>query len=218
MKPAAFFFDLDGTLVDTEAVWTKAIVDFVVSRGGRTTFSEMLPFVVGRNWLDIDRFLHETYPCIGESTPMQDAIDLRAFYNRHAEDRRAMRIEGSIAFFHKAAAIAPCGIVSGSPHDDIVAAASLCGIAEKLSLVLGAGEYEAGKPSPSGYIRAAEILQVNPAQCVVVEDSEVGIAAGLGAGMLVLALDRDVGLPQKREGATWVAKDLADFDFEKAFS
>ena len=67
-------------------------------------------------------------------------------------------------------------------------------------------------------MRAAEILQVNPAQCVVVEDSEVGIAAGLGAGMLVLALDRDVGLPQKREGATWVAKDLADFDFEKAFS
>ena len=140
MKPAAFLFDLDGTLVDTEAVWTRAIVDFVVSRGGKTTFREMLPFVVGRNWLDIDRFLHETYPEIGESSAMQDAVELRGFYNRHAGDPRAMRIESSIEFFKKAAAIAPCAIVSGSPHDDIAAAAKLCGIEEQLSLMLGAGE------------------------------------------------------------------------------
>ena len=218
MKPAAFLFDLDGTLVDTEAVWTRAIVDFVVSRGGKTTFREMLPFFVGRNWLDIDRFLHETYPEIGESSAMQDAVELRGFYNRHAGDPRAMRIESSIEFFKKAAAIAPCAIVSGSPHDDIAAAAKLCGIEEQLSLMLGAGEYEAGKPSPSGYIRAAELLGVNPAFCVVVEDSAVGVKAGVDAGMLVLAIDRDIGLPQDRSGATWTVKDLSRFDFNKEFS
>ena len=218
MKPAAFFFDLDGTLVDTEAVWTKAIVDFVVTRGGRTAFGEILPYVVGRNWLDIDNFLHETYPEIGESSPMQDAIELREFYKRHADDPRAMRIEGSIGFFHKAAEIAPCAIVSGSPHDDIVAAATLCGIADKLSLVLGAGEYEAGKPDPSGYVKAAEMLGVNPARCVVVEDSEVGVKAGIGAGMMVLALERESGVPQDRSGATWTVKDLSEFDFGKVFS
>ena len=116
MKPAAFLFDLDGTLVDTEALWTKAIVDFVVSRGGKTTYEEILPSVIGRNWLDIDRSLHDRFPEIGESSPMEDAVELRRFYDAYATNPSSMRIEGSIAFFRAVSKIAPCAIVSGSPH------------------------------------------------------------------------------------------------------
>ena len=163
VKVAAFLFDLDGTLVDTEAVWTKAIVDFVVSHGGRTTYREILPTVIGRNWLDIDRSLHERFPELGDSTPMHDAIELRKHYNRRAGDPRAMRIESSIRFFTRVAEIAPCAIVSGSPRDDVARAAALCGIASGVKLILGAGDYPRGKPDPSGYLRAAELLGVAPA-------------------------------------------------------
>ncbi len=84
--------------------------------------------------------------------------------------------------------------------------------------MLGAGEYAAGKPSPSGYLKAAEILGVNPADCVVVEDSTAGVAAGVAAGMKVVALDRGGTLPQDHAGATWRVKDLLDLDFEKEFA
>ena len=218
MKPAAFLFDLDGTLVDTEALWTKAIVDFVVSRGGRTTYEELLPTVIGRNWLDIDRSLHERFPEIGESSAMEDAVELRAFYEKYATDPSSMRIEGSIAFFRAVSDIAPCAIVSGSPHDDVVAAAKLCGIDDRLALVLGAGEYAAGKPSPSGYLKAAELLKASPADCVVVEDSTVGVAAGVAAGMKVIALDRAALVPQTYGGETWRVKDLSEIDVGKEFS
>ena len=216
-RPAAFLFDLDGTLVDTEAAWAKAIVDLVVTHGGRTTLSEILPSVVGRNWLDIDAALHERFPELGDSTPMQDAIELRKYYNKHAGDPRAMRIESSIAFYLKAAALAPCAIVSGSPHDDVARAASLCGIADQTRLILGAGEYAAGKPSPSGYLRAAELLGVAPADCVVVEDSAVGVASGVAAGMRVLALDRATTVKQTFTGETWRVKDLSEFDLDREF-
>ena len=204
--------------MDTESLWTKAIVDFVISRGGRTTYEEILPSVIGRNWLDIDRALHERHPEIGESSPMQDAVELRTFYNAYATNPSAMRIEGSIAFFRAVSKIAPCAIVSGSPHDDVVAAARLCGIDGLISLVLGAGEYTAGKPSPSGYLKAAELLKVAPADCVVVEDSTVGVAAGVAAGMKVIALDRAVLVPQTFEGETWRVKDLSEIDVGKEFS
>ena len=215
MKPKAFLFDFDGTLVDTEAAWTRAIVDLVVTHGGRTSFSRILPAVVGRNWLDIDRYLHREYPCLGDSTPMQDAIELRKFYNRRAKDQRALTIQSSVDFFLKAAAVAPCAIVSGSPHDDVAAMISLLGIADKTAFVLGAGEYDEGKPSPSGYLKAAEILGVFPEDCVVVEDSTVGVQAGIAAGMRVLALNRRKDYPQDVEGATWVVDDLASIDPEK---
>ena len=45
-----------------------------------------------------------------------------------------------------------------------------------------------GKPGPDGYLRAAALIGVSPAGCLVVEDSEAGIAAGIAAGMRVLAV------------------------------
>ncbi len=218
MKPAAFLFDLDGTLVDTESAWANAIVDFILLRGGKTTFEEIMPMVTGRNWHDIYRMMHERFPEIGDTSRDEDSIELHKCFAPYATDPAAMRIEGSIAFFRRASEIAPCAIVSGSPHDDVVAAAKLCGIDDCLSLVLGAGEYEAGKPSPSGFLKAAELLKVSPADCVVVEDSTVGVKAGVAAGMTVIALDRAALVPQTFKGETWRVKDLSEIDVGKEFS
>ena len=218
MKPAAFLFDLDGTLVDTESAWTRAIVDFLAERGAVASYDDILPRVVGHNWLDIDRMLHERFPAIGESSPMDDAKVLRRHYAKYAASPEDMRIEGSIAFFKAAARIAPCAIVSGSPHDDVVAAARICGIEGDVSLFLGAGEYARGKPDPSGFLRAAELLGADPARCVVVEDSTVGVAAGVAAGMKVLALARPSPVRHDLTGATWTFADLSEIDAERMFS
>ena len=51
-----------------------------------------------------------------------------------------------------------------------------------------AGDVERGKPDPEGYLLAARRLGVAPADCVVVEDSPPGVAAGKAAGMRVVAL------------------------------
>ena len=217
MEPAAFLFDLDGTLVDTEAVWARAMVDFVVDRGGRTTVSQSLELVVGHNWLDIHRMLHERFPMLGETTAIQDSIELHRYYDRHATEPQALRIESSIAFFRRASEIASCAIVSGSPHDDVVNAVAFCGLADRVRLILGAGDYERGKPDPSGYLKAADLLGVLPKDCVVIEDSAVGVAAGVAAGMKVIALDRGQTVPQHFEGETWRVKDLSEIDVEKEF-
>lgn len=216
MSARAYFFDLDGTLVDTEALWTRAIVEMVNSRGGRITADELLPHVIGRCWIDIDRELHSRYPEIGESTLEEDAAQLKENFRRCVDSGMSPGIiEGTVAFFRRAAALAPCAIVSGSPRHDVIAAARTCGIADLVSLYLGAGDYAEGKPSPSGYLKAAEVLGVDPSHCVVVEDSTVGVAAGAAAGMKVVALDRRSDVPQDFAPATWRFADLADVSPEE---
>ena len=217
MKVEAFLFDFDGTLVDTETVWAKAILDFLSLHGVSASFKEIMPNVVGRNWLDIDRYLHDAYPAIGNSAPAEDAVQVRKFYNLYATGIDSMMIKSSVDFFIRASAVAPCAIVSGSMHSYLEEAAELCGIKEKTTLILGAGEYEAGKPSPSGYLRAAEILGVDPAKCVVIEDSTVGVRSGVGAGMKVVAIERPCSVKQDFTGATLIVSDLSEISLPEVF-
>jgi mannitol-1-/sugar-/sorbitol-6-phosphatase len=55
-------------------------------------------------------------------------------------------------------------------------------------VVVTSEDVREGKPSPEGYLKAAEALGVDPARCLVVEDSAPGLAAGYGAGMQTAAL------------------------------
>jgi mannitol-1-/sugar-/sorbitol-6-phosphatase len=71
-------------------------------------------------------------------------------------------------------------------------------------------DVQRGKPDPEPYIKAAKILGLSPADCIVMEDAPAGIRAGKAAGARVLALRTtapDAELTQS--GATWIANDLA---------
>ena len=56
------------------------------------------------------------------------------------------------------------------------------------AVLIGADDVEAGKPSPEGYLRAAERLGVEPSRCVVFEDTPAGVQAGRAAGAKIIGL------------------------------
>ena len=214
MKVGAFFFDLDGTLVDTEAVWAGAIVDWLAESGAKADEGEILKFIVGRSWRAINEALHERYPELGASHIEEDSRRLRAFYAKRVSDSTSLVIRDSVEFFKRVSAIAPCGIVSGSPHADIVNAAKLCGIDDRLQLVLGVEDYSNGKPDPSPYLTAAAKLGVAPEECVVVEDSVVGVTSGVAAGMKVIAIKRESA---EIPGVWMAVESLSEIDVAEVF-
>lgn len=217
MKPAAFLFDLDGTLLDTEALWTEAIVEWLADRGVATTTDVVAPLVFGHSWLDIQATLHEKYPQLPDAGAEEDAKTLRPYYARRAVNPTSQIIPGAVAFLRKASRIAPCVIVSGSPHDDVVQAAELCGVQNLVRFVLGAEDYGRGKPAPDGFLKAASLLEVDASECVVVEDSTAGVQAGRAAGMRVIGVDRNKRAPQIFAGCEWLIHDLSELDVNVVF-
>ena len=217
MKPAAFFFDLDGTLVDTETPWTRAIVKFLADRGVSASEDDVAPIVCGRSWYDIHSELHAKYPSLPKADPAADAVLLRPYYDSVVVDPQSVVIESSVEVLKKVASFAPVAIVSGSPRADVWDMARTCGIADRLEFVLGTEDYPRGKPAPDSFLRAATLLEVDASECVVVEDSTAGVKAGRAAGMHVLALNRNTLVPQDLTGAQWLVGDLSEINVDTEF-
>ena len=210
LKPAAFLFDLDGTLIDSEMLWARAIVEWLADYGAAAPLDDIATLVFGHSWFDIHAALLERFPFLPRRSPARNALELRVHYDRISTDPSSLIIRSAVAFYREAAKFAPCAIVSGSPHDDVAAAAQLCGIAAETSFVLGAEDYARGKPAPDGYRLAAQRLNAEPAACLVIEDSTAGVHAGLAAGMKVIGINRNHAIPQDFTGCFLTVGDLAE--------
>jgi HAD superfamily hydrolase (TIGR01509 family) len=103
----------------------------------------------------------------------------------------------------------PCAVVSSSPP--VVLRAGLSRFpAGVVSVVIDAFSVTKGKPDPEGYRLAAHRLGVDPAACVVLEDTLAGTAAGRAAGAVVLAIPSMQALPD--EPGQVVRESLAGVD------
>jgi HAD superfamily hydrolase (TIGR01509 family) len=77
----------------------------------------------------------------------------------------------------------PLAVVSGSTRGSVVASLTALQLLDKFNVLVCAGDYKKGKPDPEAFQLAAEKLGVKPADCLVFEDTEMGIQAATAAGM-----------------------------------
>ncbi|MCL1920081.1 MAG: HAD family phosphatase [Kiritimatiellaeota bacterium] len=211
MTPAAFIFDLDGTLIDSEMLWVDAMIAYLADRRCVCARDAMMTVVFGRSWVDIHREITARFPALAHVSRQQMADKLRGYYERQCEDTESILIHSSVTLLKTLARDYPVIVVSGSPHDDVEAAVRLMGAQESVRFVLGAEDYSPGKPSPAGFLLGARLLGVMPSQCVVFEDSWAGVTAAKAAGMVCVALTRPTENPQDLSAADLLLADLADF-------
>jgi HAD superfamily hydrolase (TIGR01509 family) len=176
IEPRAVLSDLDGVLVDSgaqiEATWRA--------------FSE-------RHGLDAEQVLEEshgrrTVDLIRRVAPQLDADVEAAELEREdaasADDVRALPGARELVESVPSDRFA---IVTSGTRAVAVARLRAAGIPIPDVLVT-AEQVEDGKPNPAGYLRAAELLGVDPADALVLEDAPAGVEAGLAAGMTVIAV------------------------------
>ena len=182
----AVLFDCDGVLVDSEAITCGALRDMLDENGWRLSLAECMAHFVGHS-VRSRASLIEAHT----GKPLTDAF-MDEFYRR-----RNLRLENEITAIdgiHEAVrhvherCEGRIAVASGADRYKVEMMLQKVGLHHLFEGRIFSGhEMARSKPFPDVYLAAAEHLQVAPTRCLVVEDTSVGIAAGVAAGSTVWA-------------------------------
>ena len=99
-------------------------------------------------------------------------------------------------------------VASGSLHAVIDVVLELEGLRSFFPTVVSVEDVQRGKPAPDSFLRAAELMQLEPKDLCVIEDSAAGVRAGKTAGMQVIAITNSLAATELHE-ADWIVDDYA---------
>jgi len=186
----AVLFDCDGVLVDSEAITCGVLRDMFDEQGWRMTLAECMQRFVGHT-VKSQRDTIEAHTGV----PLTDAW-LQQFFERRNErlERQITAIDGihdAVAHLHEHCE-GRIAVASGADRFKVEMMLKKVGLHDFFAGRIFSGhEMPRSKPHPDVYLAAAAHLQVPPVDCLVVEDTTVGITAGVAAGATVWAYAPD---------------------------
>lgn len=210
MSPDAVIFDLDGVLLDSEPAWEAARREVTLEAGGRWR-DDAQTEMMGMSTSEWSAWMHEAL-----GVPLDPERIVREVLSRMERSfrERLPLLPGAREAVTALAEDWTLGLASSSSRPLIDLALELGGLAGHFRATVSSEEVERGKPAPDVYLRAAELLAVDPEGCVAIEDSGNGIRAGAAAGMRVIAIpDRDFPPePEALELAAAVLESLSELE------
>jgi HAD superfamily hydrolase (TIGR01509 family) len=181
----AIIFDMDGVIVDSESRHERAFLEVVREIGYGDRLDMRVADYIGRSdqdlWVDF----------VAKYKPPEPLAELLARKRQRVVEmiRREQPVfEGVPKLVEKLSARYALALASGSERPVVEEVLKLKRLGNFFPAVVSGSDIRRGKPAPDIFLRAAELLKVAPQSCCVVEDSKPGVAAGLAAGMQVIAI------------------------------
>lgn len=195
----AFIFDMDGTIVDNMAFHTKSWLEFFARRGKEYDPDAFFRETAGAQGREILR--ERLGPDIPDDEIAVLAQEKDALYREMYRPHRAA-IQGFEAFVSAADAQGVAlAVATSAPPKNIVFTLDELDLRRHFATVVGAADVKQGKPHPDVFLKAAEQLGIDPADCIVFEDAPMGVEAARRAGMRAVVIT-----------STLPAEDFKEFD------
>jgi len=204
------FFDLDGTIIDTEPAAAKVMSQVFLDFGQKIETADA-QFVAGRTWEVAFDHLFARYPLAGKRSEIEARI-LDQY--RKELDLNLPVVPGSVEAVQKVSSRYPLALVSGSHRREILWSLKKLGIFECFKIILGQEDYPCSKPAPDGYQRALLEIGARPEQTLIFEDSNAGIASARAVGAFVVAIRSTNHFEQDTTLAHQSIEDLRAIDAE----
>jgi HAD superfamily hydrolase (TIGR01509 family) len=175
---SAYLFDCDGTIADSMPLhykaWKKALEEW------NCDYPEELFYSWGGK--PVRDIIAELNTMHGLSMPIE-ALAARKESLYLAQLPELKGIPEVIEHIDDQFGKIPFAVVSGSRRQSVVGSLSVLHLLDKFDTIVAAEDYKKGKPAPDGFLLAAERLGVAPKDCLVFEDTALGIQAATAAGM-----------------------------------
>ncbi|WP_405587542.1 HAD family hydrolase [Streptomyces sp. NBC_01190] len=187
-RPAAVLFDMDGTLVDTERLWWQAaaeVADGLGHRLGDADLPDVLGRPIGHTAAHLRRVTSTDRTAAQVGAALEDAFGGRITAHVHPRPG-VLRLLAELRD-----ARIPTAVVSASPRRIVDLVLQALG-PQWFAVTVAAEDTPVTKPAPDPYLAAAAKLGAEPARCVAVEDSPIGVASARAAGCPVLAVPSTV--------------------------
>jgi len=189
---AGYIFDCDGTIADTMPLhfdaWDRAMREL----GG--IFPEDLFYAWGgKPALQIVGELNEMYNL---KLDPEQTVEIKERYY-HDLIPKVLPIEPVVRLVKQFHGTAPMAVASGGYREIVIATLRALELDGFFDAIVGAEDVLRGKPHPDPFLEAARRLGVEPRDCLVFEDSPLGMEAAQRAGMLAVLVPspRQVNLP-----------------------
>jgi HAD superfamily hydrolase (TIGR01509 family) len=190
---------MDGTLVDTEPYWMAAEVELVTSFGGVWTHDDGLALVGQGLWISagilksrgVDLAPDEIVAWLTDRVQHQ-LQEVGVPWRPGAKELLAELRERGI----------PTALVTMSVRrmaEQIVATIPF----DAFDVVVSGDEVADPKPHPEAYLKAADLLGVDPRHCVAIEDSVAGLASAVASGATTIGVPHIIPLPETDEHVLW---------------
>ncbi len=204
----AFIFDMDGVIIDSEPLHFEVDIQVMKDFGAAIT-QEQLEKYVGMTNPEMWKLIREEYQLqrtVSEIIDYQISNKIKILTAREMEPIDGIR---ELLADLKASGI-PVGIASSSPPVFIQAVLDKFGLLDAFDCIVSGEEVDRGKPAPDVYLKAAELLGVEPASCMVLEDARHGIAAAKSAGMQCIGFVNPNSGNQDLSAADYVVRSIAE--------
>jgi HAD superfamily hydrolase (TIGR01509 family) len=174
----AYLFDCDGTIADSMPLhyiaWKKALAEW------NCDYPEELFYSWGGK--PVRNIIAELNRMHGLNMPIDSlAARKEAFYLEQLPQLKV--ISEVLEHIEEAHGRIPMAVVSGSRRSSVEGSLSVLHLLDKFDAIVAAEDYKHGKPAPDCFLLGAERLGVAPQDCLVFEDTALGIQAATAAGM-----------------------------------
>ena len=203
----AIIFDCDGVIVDTENI-SNSILKTMLQECGlelddETLHAQFTGFTNQENLINAERLLGKPLPSNFDEDYRQR---FHAIISANLEP-----IQGVRDLLNKITA--PIAMATNARRQEMNFKLDKIQLTERFSTRFCVEDVENGKPAPDLYLKAAKALNVDPKECLVIEDSIAGITAGKAAGMRVLAFSETLDEKlQRAAGATECFKTMKELE------